>query len=123
VIDWTKIKHFRRDEFDSPDTPGSGDQMQVPFVAVLDGIRQACGFPFLITSGFRTWRHNQSVGGKVNSAHTRGWAADISMTNSHWRFLLVKTALERGIRRVEIGSNWVHLDMDPELPQEVMFLP
>ena len=56
-----------------------------------------------------------------DSAHTRGYAVDIKCINSHTRFLILQAALEVGFRRIELAPTWVHLDNDPNKPQDVAF--
>ena len=48
---------------------------------MLDKARDIAGVPFVITSGFRTEVENKAVGGVANSAHLKGMAADIAVTN------------------------------------------
>ena len=42
--------------------------------------------------------------------------------DSEKRFKIVEMAMKHGIRRIGIGDNFVHLDMDYSLPQGVMWL-
>ena len=119
--DWNNIRYFIQGEFDSPDKPGSGELMQEKFVQNLDELRSQCGFPFYITSGYRTLEHNQEVGGTTNSAHQRGWAADISVSSNRQRFTLVNLALAMGITRIGIGNTFIHLDLDPASPPNVIW--
>jgi zinc D-Ala-D-Ala carboxypeptidase len=95
----------------------------VAFIGLLERVRERCMFPFIINSGFRTPSHNAKVAGKPGSAHLKGLAADISITDDHRRFLIVRAAMEVGFRRLEVGRDWVHLDCDGSLPQDVIFLP
>ena len=44
---------------------------------VLDPLREAWRQPVIITSGYRSPRLNQAVGGSASSQHTKGEAADI----------------------------------------------
>lgn len=44
---------------------------------VLDPLREAWGQPVIVTSGYRSPRLNQAVGGSSTSQHTKGEAADI----------------------------------------------
>lgn len=118
---WPEVRYFNSDEFDSPDAPGSGRLMDEYFISLLDQLRARVKFPLVITSGYRTLQHNAEVGGKSESAHTRGHAADIACLTSRQRFLIIKNALDLGITRIGIGSNFIHLDIDHELPPEVIW--
>jgi zinc D-Ala-D-Ala carboxypeptidase len=123
TFQWTMIKHFKSAEFDSPDMPGSGTVMDFGFVKALDTLREACGFPFVIHSGFRTVAHNAQLSGAVgDSAHLKGMAADIGAATSAMRFKLVQAALAAGFKRIGIGKDFVHLDLDTALPQNVIWL-
>jgi zinc D-Ala-D-Ala carboxypeptidase len=115
--------YFKYEEFDSPDEPGSGINMDASFIGALERVRERCAFPFIITSGYRTPSHNAVVGGKRDSAHLKGLAADILISDCTRRFDIVKAALALGFRRLEIGRDWVHLDCDLSLDQDVLFLP
>ena len=113
------LKFFTFDEFDSPDKPGSGLLMHGDFLRRLDMAREAAGLPFVVTSGYRTAEHNQAVGGVEGSAHTRGWAADISLADlSTADQLRIVAELSRvGIRRIGIApGRFVHADTDPTKP-------
>jgi uncharacterized protein YcbK (DUF882 family) len=121
VIDWSTVRNFHQSEFDSPDYPGSGSMMQLDLVETLDTLRDYCGFPFYVTSGFRTLAYNAQVGGELNSAHLRGWAADLYINSSSERYALISAAIELGIFRIGIGSTFIHIDCDPSLPQNVIW--
>ena len=116
------IKHFKPQEFDDPTLPGSSSNMSPEFVRLLDQLRDKLGYSLRINSGFRTEEHNKQVGGKPNSAHTNGVAADIFCDTSQLRFDVVKVALELGFKRIGIGENFVHLDLSFDLPQAVLWL-
>lgn len=98
------------------------------FVAKLDLARKIAGFPFIITSGYRSPEKNQSIIGAVpDSAHLKGMAVDLRVENSHevWKMI---TALEKaGITRIGVYLNndmqpvHVHCDMDSDKVQEVLF--
>lgn len=116
---WADIKHFKPSEFDSPDQKDSGYLMDLDLIEVLDAIREMVGTPLTITSGYRTIQHNAAVGGKANSAHVYGKAADILCESSSVRFKIIKAAMLTGICRFEDGAKHVHIDVDATLPQEV----
>lgn len=115
------MKYFEISEFDSPDVPGSGEEMKQPFLNALELTRIVAGIPFIITSGYRTPDHNKKVGGKQGSSHTKGWAADISCRSSRERFKIIRAAIKSGITRIGVSQNFIHLDMDPNKPNNVIW--
>lgn len=119
---WKTIRYFKSSEFDDPSSPGSGLMMNIEFVRILDSIRSDVGFIMPINSGIRTKEHNTAIGGKQNSAHLIGCAADIGCIDSDRRLDIVRSALRHGINRIGIGSNFIHLDIAFNLPQNVMWL-
>ncbi len=68
-------EHFSLDEFESPDT----GQVMLDGVlfAALDDCRRVINAPIVVTSGYRTATHNRDVGGKPDSLHLIGAAADL----------------------------------------------
>ena len=116
-----EMRYFDISEFDSPDEPGSGQYMDDEFLEMLDNARHMAGIPFMINSGYRTKAHNREVGGKSNSAHLDGFAADISATTSRERMWIVASLLEASFNRVGIGKTFIHVDNDPHKPEEVMW--
>ena len=117
------FKYFKFSEFDSPDAPGSGSFMKLPFILKLDKIRARCGFPLKVSSGYRTASHNAIVGGAINSAHTQGIAADLVIPEpcGRNRMIFIKAAIEEGIDRIGIGKTFVHVDASEALPRNVMW--
>lgn len=116
------MKHFTNDEFDSPDAPGSGRNMDKHFLELLDAIREEAGIVFHVNSGYRTKAHNLEVGGGPNSAHTRGMAADIRAISGRQKALIVMAAVRNGIMRIGIGKTFVHIDCDSTLPSPAIWL-
>lgn len=114
-----RYKWFKTSEFDSPDKEGSGEMMDDAFVQQLDLARDIAGFPFIIVSGFRTIEYNRMLINKGynasrNSSHLLGHAADIHCGSSEKRFLLMEAMLDAGFTRIGIGSEFIHVDNDPE---------
>ena len=109
-------------EFDSPDSPGSGANMKQSTLVKLQKARDLARMPFKINSAYRTPAYNRRVGGSVNSAHTRGRALDISARTSEARFRIVQACMKAGFNRIGIYRTFVHVDDDPSLPQNVIWL-
>ena len=118
---WNDIKYFRPHEFDSPDAPGSGFGMSLPFVRKLDKLRDAVNMPLIVVSGYRTEIHNAKVGGVDSSAHERGQAVDIRALSSQTKFRILEAAFKLGFRRIGIGSTFVHIDDSITHPQDVVW--
>ena len=116
-----KLRHFTLDEFDSPDAPGSGANMDADFLEMLDEARHRCGIPFKINSGFRTVNHNKKVGGVSKSSHLRGYAADIACSSSRDRFHIVRALLSVGFDRIGIGATFIHVDNDTNKSEDVIW--
>lgn len=107
--------NFKPHEFDSPDAPGSGRNMRLTTLAMLQNARNIAGIPFKINSGYRTKAHNAKVKGVKNSAHTRGYAIDIATTTAT-QPKIIAALRSAGFRRIGIYKTFVHADNDPSLP-------
>jgi hypothetical protein len=114
--------YFSWSEFDSPDAKGSGQEMMdEAFIHKLDGIRAEAGFPFIITSGYRTPEHNAKVGGVANSSHIKGFAADIAAVTTSQKTAIAEAAIRHGVTRIGWGNSFIHLDIDPSKTQNVVW--
>ena len=114
-------KYFHANEFKKCTPSCSLDDMDGGFLALLDSIREAAGIPLVLNCAYRSAAWEKSHGRTGNSAHTRGKAVDIRCTTSTNRLKIVKAAILCGIKRIGIGKNFVHLDNDASLSQNVMW--
>lgn len=119
------IEHFTPQEFDSPDLPGSGANMNFDFVNQLDEIRDCVGRPLLVNSGYRTKSYNRKVGGAENSLHLIGCAVDIHCVSHIIRYDLVSGAIATGMDEIIIYPHHVHLARYERLTirKELMAIP
>ena len=110
------LTYFSINEFDSPDVSGSGKNMHNSTLLMLDKSRKIAGVPFKINSGYRTKAHNAKLNGAVkNSAHTRGYAADIHVTTKTAK--VIEQALRKvGFKRIGKYNTFIHADNDPSKP-------
>jgi uncharacterized protein YcbK (DUF882 family) len=114
--------YFNSKEFDSPDVKFSGKKMQFKFVRDLNRAREIAKIPFIINSGYRTLAHNNKVGGLPDSSHLYGSAADIKVSSSRQRCVIVRALILAGFTRIGIGVNFIHVDSDPDKITNVMWL-
>jgi len=122
MIDWSKYPNFEEEEFASKDLPGSGENMKESFLSMLQEARVIANIEFKINSGFRTYEHNKSVGGRANSAHLRGEAADVATTSLNIRFIIINSLIKVGFKRIGVYDSFIHCDNDSSLPQDLMWL-
>lgn len=111
---------FNRSEF----TCGCGcsrNDINLEFVSRLQAARTLADIPFEISSGVRCEEHNKAVGGKTDSSHLKGVAADIECTQSRDRYLLLGSLITCGFNRIGIGKNFIHVDADNDKPPNVVW--
>ncbi len=84
-------------------------KMDANFLFKLDTLRAMCGFPFQITSSWRSPEKNKAVGGAVNSMHLQGRAVDIFCDSNVRRFTIIRAATQMGLT-VGIMPNAIHID-------------
>ena len=92
----------------------------------LNFARLDAGVPFVVNCACRCEKHNRDVGGVENSAHkikpdNTANAVDIKCESSSLRFILVRSLLRAGFKRIGVYSTFIHADDDPSLPEEVMW--
>ena len=122
------FKFFKYSEFDCPSEVGSGQKnMDKRFIELIDSARSLCDFPWNISSGFRTKKHNKELIAKgykasPNSAHLEGKACDIICTDSHKRFKIIQSLLSVGITRIGVSDSFIHCDISTNnKPIEVLW--
>lgn len=113
------MKYFKQSEFDSPDIPGSGENMQDRFLLFLNQARQHADTPFKINSGFRTVEHNKKIKGSKTSSHLKGVAVDISCKNSIDREKILYGLIQAGFKRIGIAKTFIHTDLDTHKPYSI----
>ena len=93
------------------------------FITKLQTARTIAKTRFIITSWYRSPEYNKKVGGVADSAHVAGIAVDIAFTDSHQKFLIVSSLFICGFKRIGISdkNNFVHVDLDLDKPQNVLF--
>lgn len=142
---WGGLDNFKRKEFECKCGCGE-DRVNHQLVKALDMAtsemkRDRKGFLCIITSGCRCEKHNASLSGSVNnSSHLvkttkeldangevresvrECLAADISCPTSELRYFMLPY-LMRYFRRVELSDRHIHVDIDQEKTQNLLFFP
>ena len=122
------MRFYKPEDFADSTVPGSGDLMDPAVMALCDDFAVSQGRKFRITSGVRSPARNVAAGGVGDSAHLpkahcggKSVAVDIAMANGAERFAIVFFLLGRGVRRIGVYDKHVHFDLDPSLPQSVIW--
>jgi len=103
------FKYFKLEDFDCQET--GDNEMDAEFIHKLDQLREACGFPFIITSGFRSKDHSIEKRKEKAGTHAQGIAADIKVSNGIQRYKIVEEAIKMGFTGIGIASSFVHVDI------------
>ncbi len=104
-----KIRYFKFREF----VKEKGGYIDSALVLKLERLREYCGFPLIITSGYRSPNRNIEVGGATESLHLKGQAVDVSIKgfSSSMLYRLVKGAFVVGFGGIILYPSHVHLDI------------
>ena len=85
--------------------------MEQDFLQQLDNLRLACGFAFVIPSGYRhPTKHPLEAAKEVPGTHAQGIAADIKITNAADRYCCIKEALNLGFTGIGVAKDLIHVD-------------
>lgn len=105
--------HFKVKEFACKDGTDYLE-LDMDLIPILERFRQYVEAPVIINSGYRTWSHNQAVGGSKNSLHRFGKAIDISFSKDY-KYLTSPEMMARFFYTLKVKGiicyNWgVHID-------------
>lgn len=119
--------NFRLSEFESGDRAPFPEEVVHNLFEVawqLQRLRDALWRPLVVTSGYRSLKHNEAVGGAPASFHVKGMAADfkcpgaaLSEVESAMHDLIARDIMrDGGIGVYPRGDDggWIHYDIGPE---------
>lgn len=93
------------------------DGIQPEIVKVLDKMREQCGFPFVISSGYRCEDHPIEAAKATPGTHQKGYAVDIAVRGAN-ALAVIRSAMEHGIKRIGVNQKgsgrFIHVDCDPD---------
>jgi uncharacterized protein YcbK (DUF882 family) len=103
------MRYFTRYEFACRQT--GENKIRQDFLEDMDELRHACGFPFTITSGYRSPMHSKEAAKDKPGQHSEGWAADVRVADGVQRMAVVRNAIELGFTGIGVAKTFVHVDM------------
>jgi len=84
---------------------------------VLQPLRDGVGFPIIISSGYRSPKLNEAIGGATKSQHMKGQAADLVSQDNAKLFNYIMTNLPFDQLIWEAGNDeqpdWIHVSYKP----------
>lgn len=108
------MRYFKLSEFDCKHT--GRNEMQPEFLELIDKLRGACGFPFVITSGYRDPSHPIEAAKSKPGTHAQGIAADIKVSDWAQAYILMREAFRLGFTGIALGNGFVHVDIRKTTP-------
>ena len=94
--------------------------MDEDFLSKLDEAREFAGIPFSINSAYRSSEHPLSIK-NPSSSHIKGLAVDIKATDSTTRFKIIEALISVGFTRIGIADTFIHVDMDFDKRQDIIW--
>ena len=94
--------------------------MSADFLKKLDEAREYAGIPFAINSAYRSPTHPLSIKNPTSS-HITGLAVDISVKDSKTRFKILDALIAVGFTRIGIANSFIHVDLDFDKSQNVIW--
>ena len=102
------LDYFTREEFACQYT--GENEISDKLLLKLDLLRAKCGFPFVITSGYRSEDHPLEAKKETAGTHAQGIAADIRTLSGREKYEVVKQALSLGFSGIGVAGTFVHVD-------------
>jgi uncharacterized protein YcbK (DUF882 family) len=107
-------KHFSAAEFACPHCGRT--RVSGRLITALEDLRALANLPIRVTSGYRCPEHNAAVGGKPDSGHLHGDAADIVVEGHTVPQMVALAALVPEFAYGGIGAydaGFIHVDVRP----------
>jgi uncharacterized protein YcbK (DUF882 family) len=108
------MRYFKLSDFDCQET--GNNEMSEEFLDKLDDLRHVCGFPFIITSGYRDPSHSIEARKAKAGTHARGIASDIRINNGNEAYQIIKHAQSMGFNGIGVAKSFIHVDIRQGMP-------
>lgn len=105
----SEFKYFKLSDFDCQET--GENEMDIKFIHKLDELRGLCGFPFYVSSGYRSPNHSIEKAKQTAGTHAQGIASDIYVNGGRQRMQIVRQAISMGcFHGIGVAKTFIHLD-------------
>ena len=108
------MRYFKLSDFDCQET--GNNEMSEEFLEKLDELRHKCGFPFIITSGYRDKTHSIEARKAKAGTHAQGIASDIRINNGNEAYDIIKNAQSMGFNGIGVAKSFIHVDIRKGMP-------
>lgn len=108
------MRYFNIKDFDCQET--GNNEMSDEFLWRLDELRDVCGFPFIITSGYRDPSHSLEAAKTNPGTHAQGIACDIKINSGAEAFVILENAPSLGFNGIGLHKKFVHVDIRKSIP-------
>ena len=102
------FEYFTREEF-SCRCGCRRNEIPDEFIRDMDDLREACGFPLVVNSGWRCENHPAEVEKDHPGEHNRA-AADVRSHNATQLYVIQEKAYALGFTGIAAGDGFVHID-------------
>lgn len=103
-----QFRYFVREDFACRCGCGR-NEIPDSFIHDVDELREACGFPLVVTSGWRCENHPREARKERPGEHNRA-AADLKASNGYMLYVIQEKAYALGFRGIAAGKGFVHVD-------------
>ena len=108
------MRYFKLSDFNCKET--GNNEMSEEFLEKLDDLRHKCGFPFIITSGYRDPTHSIEARKAKAGTHARGIASDIRINTGKEAYDIIKNAQSMGFNGIGVAKSFIHVDIRKGMP-------
>ena len=108
------MRYFKESDFDCQET--GNNEMSDEFLWAIDSLRHVCGFPFIITSGYRDPSHSIEARKAKPGTHAQGIAADIKINTGNEAYEIIKHAQSMGFNGIGVAKTFIHVDTRDTMP-------
>ena len=116
------LEYLTWDQFDSPDTPGSGYRfMERKPVIILDQITKKTRRYYDIERAYCSKTYADKLGLVSNNSHRVGKAIQIRILNPKKRMQLIALLCNFGVTRIAVNRESVYFDTD-DLKEDAFYL-